>query len=257
MGAYEIIVADNNSPVGLDAVAKVISGRARLVIVHEAGAGPARNGGVAVATGEILAFIDSDCRATPEWLAAGVAALDHFDFVGGRVDVSVEDDLKASPTEAFEKVFAFNFESYINQKGFTGSGNLFVWRKAFSVVGGFRAGVSEDVEWSRRARLRGFRLGYAPEAAIAHPARKNWAELQGKWSRINRETYRLQLSHRGGRALWLLRAFLLPPSAFAHAPKVLLSKKLKSRSERLGALVILFRCRMWRFLDALKLSFSR
>ncbi len=34
-------------------------------------------------TGDILAFIDSDCRAEPAWLVEGDAALDQWDFVGG------------------------------------------------------------------------------------------------------------------------------------------------------------------------------
>ena len=58
---FEVIVADNNSPEGAAVVEHAIAGRARLVIVNERGAGPARNGGVAVATGNVLAFIDSDC----------------------------------------------------------------------------------------------------------------------------------------------------------------------------------------------------
>ena len=57
---FEIIVADNNSPQGQDAVAAVIAGRARMVVVAQKGAGPARNGAVEVASGRLLAFIDSD-----------------------------------------------------------------------------------------------------------------------------------------------------------------------------------------------------
>ena len=39
------------------------------------GPGPARNRGVAAASGEILAFIDADCLADPGWLAAAEAAM--------------------------------------------------------------------------------------------------------------------------------------------------------------------------------------
>ena len=44
---FEIIVADNNSPQGLEGVARVVAGRARLISIVEKGAGPARNGGAA------------------------------------------------------------------------------------------------------------------------------------------------------------------------------------------------------------------
>src|SRR5688572_18224951 len=59
---FEIVVADNGSPQGEAAVLQAIAGRARLTIVAEKGAGPARNGGVAVSQGRILAFTDADCR---------------------------------------------------------------------------------------------------------------------------------------------------------------------------------------------------
>lgn len=253
---FEIIVADNDSPCDRESLEGAIAGRAQLVVVGERGAGPARNGGAALARGEILAFTDSDCVPAPDWLAEGVAALADYDFVGGRVDVSVADEGRITPTEAFERVFAFDFESYINRKGFTGSGNLFVPRRIFETVGGFRTAVSEDVDWSRRAIAAGYRLGYAPKAAVSHPARRNWDELRRKWSRINRETFELQKQAPAGRLRWLGRTMFLPASAIAHAPKVLRSRKLSNGRERAGALTVLFLSRAWRFGDALKLAFS-
>jgi glycosyltransferase involved in cell wall biosynthesis len=52
----EIIVADNASPQGREAVERVVGNRARLITVEQRGAGPARNGGVRASTGEVLAF---------------------------------------------------------------------------------------------------------------------------------------------------------------------------------------------------------
>jgi len=251
---FEIIIADNDSPCGQAAVESATAGRARLVVVHERGAGPARNGGASAARGTVFAFTDSDCVPAPEWLAEGIAALAKYDFAGGRVEVSVVDEGRMTPTEAFEKVFAFDFETYITRKGFTGSGNLFVPRTIFETVGGFGSSVSEDVDWSRRAIAKGYRLGYAPGAIVTHPARRTWTELRQKWVRINRETFALQRQAPGGRLRWLGRTMLLPASAIAHVPKVLRSKKLGNRRERSGALAVLFLCRIWRFGDALKLA---
>jgi GT2 family glycosyltransferase len=251
--AFEIVVADNQSSCGRESVEQTIAGRARLVIVGERGAGPTRNGGAAAATGDIFAFTDSDCVPAPEWLAEGTAALARYDFVGGRVDVSVVDEQRVTPTEAFEKVFAFDFETYINRKGFTGSGNLFVPRQIFEAVGGFRATVSEDVDWSRRAIAQGYRLGYAPGAVVTHPARRNWTELRRKWSRINRESFALQQQAPGGRLRWVMRTMLLPASAVVHTPRVLRSPRLSNTRERVGALAVLVLCRTWRFSDALRL----
>jgi glycosyltransferase involved in cell wall biosynthesis len=252
-GEFEIIVADNNSPEGEAAIAEVIGGRARLVIVPEKGAGPARNGGVAAAKGQILAFVDSDCQAEPDWLAEGVKALSSYDFVGGRVKVLVDDPRKMTSAEAFERVFAFDFKTYITRKGFTGSGNLFCPRAMFQQVGGFSKGVSEDVEWSHRATAAGYRLGYAPKAVVGHPARRTFAELVAKWKRVNDETYGLMSRRKGGRLLWVLRTCALPASAVAHTPRVLLSKELDSFGQRLLALRMLYGLRLWRALDSFRL----
>jgi GT2 family glycosyltransferase len=252
----DVIVADNASPEGAAAVAEVIADRARLVVVSEKGAGPARNGGVAASIGEVLAFIDSDCVAEPSWIEAGVKALESFDFVGGRVKVLVADPERITPVEAFERVFAFDFKTYIERKHFTGAGNLLCPRVLFDRVGGFKTGVSEDVEWSRRAQTLGFSLGYAPLAIVGHPARRSWAELLAKWKRINAETYGLSAGRPGGRLRWFLRTLLLPASAVIHALKVIGSPELSSARERLGAIGVLFRIRLWRFGDSFRLLFS-
>jgi glycosyltransferase involved in cell wall biosynthesis len=156
---FEIVVADNNSPQGKAAVSAAIAGRARLVIVTEKGAGPARNGGVAAARGEILAFTDSDCHPAPTWLAHGVSALEKYDIVGGRVDVFVDDPLHASGVAAFDALFGFDNKAMVLEKRFTVTANQFCYRSSFALVGGFMTGVSEDVEWSHRAQKAGLTLG--------------------------------------------------------------------------------------------------
>jgi glycosyltransferase involved in cell wall biosynthesis len=250
---FEIVVADNASPEGEAAVAAVIAGRARLVVVPERGAGPARNGGVAASRGQILAFTDSDCVPEPAWLAEGLAALNAFDFVGGRVKVLVGDERHMTGPEAFERVFAFDFKTYILRKGFTGSGNLFCPRAVFESAGGFRTAVSEDVEWSHRATAKGYRLGYAPRAVVGHPARRTWAELTTKWRRTNRETFNLFRTRRRGRILWVLRNALVPASALVHGPRVLASRELSTPGQRARALATLFRLRFWRSVDAMRI----
>jgi GT2 family glycosyltransferase len=249
---FEVVVADNGSP-EVDELRSIVAGKARLVVVRERGAGPARNGGVAIATGEVLAFVDSDCQAEPEWLAEGVKALSTYDFVGGRVKVLVEDQTHMTPTEAFERVFAFDFKNYITRKGFAGAGNLFCSRALFQQVGGYRSVVSEDVDWSRRARAKGYRIGFAPEAIVGHPARRTWRELHAKWRRINAEMYQLAAERSAGVVWWFLRSLLLPASAFAHTPRVIFSRELNGLDQRVAALGVLYRLRFWRFGDSLRL----
>ena len=227
----EIIVGDNNSPVGASAVAETIASRASLVTETERGAGPARNAAVSVASGEILAFIDADCIADPNWLENGIAALKKWDIVGGKVNVTT--------------------------KGFTITGNLFCARRTFDQVGLFANGVSEDMEWCHRARDMGLKIGYCEDAIIGHAARKDWNELKKKWKRLNREGYELLRQRRFGRLLWLVRTAALPLSIFAHLPRALTSAALSARRDRLAAAYMLVKLRLWRFGDGLQLLFRK
>jgi glycosyltransferase involved in cell wall biosynthesis len=252
--AYEIIVADNGSTCGADAVRKVINGRGVLVDVPEKGAGPARNGGMAAAKGSLLAFTDSDCQPDQHWLAEGVKALSDFDFVGGRMEVLVDDLAHMTSVEAFERVFAFDNEKYVRKKNFTVTANLFAHRKIFEDCGGFKTGVSEDLEWSHRAAAGGYRLGYAAAAIVGHPARRTWPELRRKWERLNFETYGLSAGAPFRRLKWLTRSLLLPPSVIVHAGRAFTSPELFTLGQRLGAVRILAALRLWRFADSLRLA---
>ena len=243
---FEIVVADNNSASGLAAVRAVCGDDVTLVEAKEQGAGPARNAAIAASRGEILALIDSDCFADPDWLEMGIAGLAGFDFIGG--DVRVHPKMPGAPNgvEAFETVFAFDFRDYIERQGFTGTGNMFVSRRVFDAVGPFRNGVSEDVEWSHRARDKGFRLSYVPGARVTHPARHDWPALRAKWEKATREAWGLVRGNAGAEWRWLLKASVMPISAFAHIPKVLMHSADLRFTDRLKAIAVLIRLRAWR-----------
>lgn len=254
--SFEIVVADNNSPEGEAAVAAVVRGRAKLVIVKEKGAGPARNGGVAASSGEILAFTDSDCRPARDWLERGLGALERNDLVGGRVDVFPGNIDAVTPAEGFDIVFGFDNKSYVLDKRFTVTANLFCRRSVFDSVGGFLSTVSEDVEWSHRAQEKGYTLGYADDAVVDHPARQTWDDLLTKWRRVNAETYQLHVMYKRGVPRWLMRCLALPLSAIVHAPKILFAKRLPLAA-RGPAVLMLFRLRIWRSLDCFRLLMGR
>lgn len=65
--SYEIIVVDNDSS---DATAQVArdAGADRVVTEKKKGTNIARQRGVEGSTGEIVAFLDADCIAPPQWL---------------------------------------------------------------------------------------------------------------------------------------------------------------------------------------------
>lgn len=251
--SFEIVVADNRSPCGLAEVERIAAGRARVIDAPERGAGPARNAGVAASRGKVLAFTDCDCVPEPGWLAAGVAALDSADAIGGRMTVSVGDEAHMSGAEAFERVFAFNNRAYVEDKGFSVTANLFTTRAVFDAVGPFRVGVSEDVDWCRRAVSKGYRLAYAADAVAAHPARADWGELKRKWQRMNSERFLLEAHGAAGKLKWIGRHLSLPFSILAHAPKVASSPDLPDARARLLALGTLARLRLWRMTNAIGL----
>lgn len=241
----EIIVADNNSACGLDAVARVASG-CRVVPAPIQGAGPARNAGMAVSRGEILAFIDSDCDPEPDWVEHGVRALADHDFAGGHVRTAPRDPRRPTPVEAWEMVFGFDFERYILEEGYTGSGNMWVRRAVFEAVGGFRTGVAEDMEWSRRATASGYRLGYERRAVVSHLARPSWRDLLARWRRVLAEHHELMCETPHGRLRWAVKTAAMPVSTVPHLWRVLRSDRLPDHRARAAAAAVLVAHRIWR-----------
>jgi len=253
---YEIIVADNGSPAGVAEVAERCEGGARVVLARERGAAMARNAGVAASSGGILVFTDSDCRPAADFVAEGLAALDGFDFIGGRIEVAVQDPDHLTAEEAFELVFAFQNDINVTRKGFSASANLIVPRRVFDAVGPFRNGAPEDMDWCARARAMGFRIGYAPAAVVRHPARRTWAELTRKWRRLTGEFCFMYRRRRFGVLLWVARGLLLIPSIAPHALVALRSPRLRRWRDRWGAIRVLARLRALRFVWTYKVLFG-
>lgn len=240
---FEIVVADNNSACGIEAVIDLCGSRAKVVPAPIQGAAAARNAALEVVQGKIYAFIDSDCRPVPDWLEQGLQALQGADVVGGRVDVDFADPANPTPVEAFEAVFAFDFKRYIEKEGFTGTGNMFVRRATFNSVGLFRNGLSEDRDWSQRARATGLGIVYCDRVVVSHPARRNWEELARKTRRVTRETIELKRASKTGAAAWTLYLFKVAVSPFIHSFKIVFSRKIHGATLKLAAIGVLFRLR--------------
>lgn len=254
-GRFEIIVADNASPEGIDEVRRVVAGRATVVVQPERGAGPARNRGVAAAAGRVLAFTDSDCVPHRDWLAEGMRTVVADTIVGGKVEVLTRAAVK-SPTEAFEMVFAFDNETYVRDKGFSITANLFVARDVFARVGPFRTGVSEDIEWCWRARDTGVAIDFAPRAVVDHPARHDVRELDHKWRRLSHELFLLDMG-RGKSIPWFIaRTWLMLLDVPRGLVRVARSPMLHGAAERFGAASVLAGNRWFRFVENHRLAFD-
>jgi GT2 family glycosyltransferase len=246
----EIIVADNGSSRGLDAVRRIVGTRGRVVEVAERGAGTARNAGVRASRGEAIAFIDSDCRADRRWLEEGLAELQLADFAGGRVEVLVQDPERMTAAEAFESVFAFQNERYVKDLNFTVTASMFVWRSVFDAVGGFENNVPEDLDWCRRARLKGYRIRFASKSIVGHPARRTMRELRRKWRRLTLEWCESARRDGKGPIFILLRQWTVLLSIGPHALVALASIRLRGIRNSIMAIGALAQIRAYRFVVA-------
>lgn len=241
----ETVVVDNNSTVPLDEVKSQFPW-VRFLTETEKGAAPARNRGIAETSAPLLLFIDADCVPAPDWVATARRIADQSDLTGGRVDVFDETAPPRSGAEAFEAVFAFDFKTYIERKGFSGAGNLVTRRDVFEHIGGFVNGVSEDAEWTMRAVANGYTLRYADDLVVSHPSRQDWKALSTKWRRMTNESYQLNGTDAKARIRWAIRALAMPVSVLVHVPKILKSSALNGPREYIGAIVTLVRLRMLR-----------
>lgn len=235
-GAYEIIVVDNAST---DATQRVVEARQphpKLTYVYEStlGLSAARNRGAAVAQGEILAYLDDDAEASPQWLAALAevfVAHPQAAIAGGYVSLLWPPGKTAprwlSPALA-EYLGAYDLSATvqpITQPSHTPRGLNYAVRKDFlQGVGGFdpqlgRVGKNllsnEELHLTQQALQGGYEVLYVPNAKAAHnvsPERlhRRWFLRRSWWQGIS-ECYREHLTDQlngqrlGNRCLSLLR----------------------------------------------------
>jgi glycosyltransferase involved in cell wall biosynthesis len=247
--AFEVIVVDNGSSCTVDSVVFRHSGT-RLLQELTPGPGPARNCGARAARGAIFAFIDADCRADPDWLRVAEETLGRSaqgTILGGDVRIISDGASANSGIEAYERVFGFRFRLYVEQHGYSGTGNLIVRRTDFEKVGPF-VGISfaEDVEWGGRARRQGFAFRYVPELVVYHPARNSIRELHAKWDRHIAHELTAVRQGAGWQLRWIARAFAIIGSPLIDLFRPLTSRQIHGVAARIGAVGVLFNIRVYR-----------
>lgn len=256
----EIIVIDNGSQQMPTDVVAGFPG-VRLDLEATPGPGPARNHGVSLSRGVILAFIDADCVAAPGWLAEIVRQFANPDVMvlGGDVQILHADPAHPTAIECYEAEFGYRMEHYIKDQNFTGTGNLAMRRQVFDQVGGFAGiGIAEDRDWGQRAYARGIRITWAPLMLAYHPARQDFAELTRKWDRHTAHDFEMILARQFGRLRWAAKILAMVASPLAHVPRVLTSTRIKGGLwGKFLALAVLIRIRLYRARLMVPLMFAR
>lgn len=168
-GGLEVVVVDDGGHDGTcQALATLGDSRLRCLEIAHAGPATARNAGAREARGAVLAFLDSDTRAQPGWLAAGLARLAAEPDLFG-VEGKVEPDREGPWTPFSEAVTNLQGGRWL-------SCNLFVRRQAFLDLGGFDERFTEpcreDSEFAFRAQAAGHRFAFEPAAVVVHPVRE-------------------------------------------------------------------------------------
>lgn len=203
----EVIVVDNAPS---DARAREIAGRhgARYVLEPALGLSRARNRGAAVATGEVVAYLDDDAIAEPEWVSALSAPFvdPSVGVVTGRC-LGIEKGSSSAIRAAMERFWATGAEAFrVDRESIR-------WQE-LSIGGGAGVGMNMAFRRSSFAGWRGFdpRLGrgaaisggeeqlaffewlsagstlcYRPSAMVRHPVPISDADLAAFRSRARRD----------------------------------------------------------------------
>jgi glycosyltransferase involved in cell wall biosynthesis len=133
----------------------------------------ARNLGAHEAQGAVLAFIDADCVAAPDWLRRLYETVRHgYDAVGGAI-TNADGETAASWAGYFCEFREFLPEGAAHDVDNLTLGNVAYPRDLFWSVSGFPEGCfpQEDQVFHQTLRVQGRRIRYDPHIRVAHTHR--------------------------------------------------------------------------------------
>lgn len=169
---YEVILVDDGSS---DSTPKIAAQYPKVRYIRHPqnlGLSVARNTGIAVSTGEIVAFTDSDCRADEDWLYYLVGDLlgSEFSGIGGPNLLPPEDSAVAAAVMVSPGGPAHVMINDREAEHIPGC-NMAFYKSALLQIDGFdpifrKAGDDVDLCW--RLQQAGLKIGFSPSAFVWH-----------------------------------------------------------------------------------------
>ncbi|BAY25114.1 glycosyl transferase, group 2 family protein [Calothrix sp. NIES-2100] len=186
---YEVIVVDNASDEDTKSIVEKFN---QAVFTEEVKTGSyaARNKGISLAKGEILAFTDSDCIPASDWIENGVKSLlstPNCGLVAGRIDFFFQNPEQPTPVELYETfALPFNQDLNVEDRHYGVTANLFTFKHVIDSIGSFNHQLKSggDREWGERVFAAGYKQIYANDAYVAHPARHSFSQLRKRVTRL-------------------------------------------------------------------------
>ncbi|MBM2811988.1 MAG: glycosyl transferase, family 2 [Chloroflexi bacterium] len=177
---FEVILVDDGSTDGTATIVREYG--FRVISTENRGLSSARNTGLEVATGEIVAYTDDDARPDPHWLTYLAAAFMDSDAdyagVGGpnlapAGDGPIAECVANAPGGPVHVLLDDREAEHIP------GCNMAFRKDRLTAIGGFdpqfrSAGDDVDVCW--RLQARGWRLGFSPAATVWHHRRNSVRE---------------------------------------------------------------------------------
>jgi glycosyltransferase involved in cell wall biosynthesis len=193
-GSAEVLVIDQGQGSEVEqALAPSLARDARLCYQHETSVGLslARNAGLRLARGMLIAFTDDDCTVEPGWAAALQAAFAAHPEAGvifGHVACAEHD-----PTQGYLPGFKAREGTLTRRRMFAGAGhwgmgaNMALRRSTYAQVGPFDALLgagaplksAEDVDYVLRVVRRGIGVYHCAAARVVHYGFRPWSSASG------------------------------------------------------------------------------
>jgi glycosyltransferase involved in cell wall biosynthesis len=185
---YEVIVVDNNSRDGTAGIVRKHEEDAgfhlRYVLETQPGNSHARNAGIREARGDIVAFMDDDAMAEPDWLRSLIEVHDKVSdawAVGGKVVPIWGGErpqwLQPSMLRSLSLVDWGDEERPLKWPERVIGTNISFWKRVFSEIGSFATDLGrrgdlilgyDDTEIQERIHKLGKLVVYTPRAVVRH-----------------------------------------------------------------------------------------